>query len=102
MPSTYGYRCKNGHYWELSRSWADYRPTAKCPECRSRGKREYAPAFVAGPFTDQTRELLSVPFGRKKAMKFQRASDVDAALRDFERRYKHFGLEPSHPDKDFT
>lgn len=100
--ATYGYQCPNEHYWELISSWAKRKSRSKCEACGKFGSQVYHPPKVSGPFSDKTRELLAVPFGRKKAMGFKTGKDVDRALADFDRRYKHFGLEPSHPDKDIT
>ena len=102
MPS-YPYSCDNDHSWDVFRAMKDDHGVKQyCPKCGSSGSRVYYPLEVSGSFTDKTREILSVPFGRKKASKFKRAEDVDKALADFDRRYKHFGTGASHPDKDLS
>ena len=102
MPS-YPYKCLSNHSWDLIRSMKNA-PSDKqpCPKCGRTGDRQYVPIETSGTFTQRTRDLLSVPFGRKKAQGFERAGDVDRALADFDKRYGHFGSGASHPEKDFS
>ena len=41
MP-TYGYRCKNGHEFEVWRAFSDP-PLQRCPQCRTKLSRIYYP-----------------------------------------------------------
>ena len=44
MP-TYGYRCENGHEFDLVQRMSD-EPVAECPSCGSRGRRLFFPAGI--------------------------------------------------------
>jgi putative FmdB family regulatory protein len=44
MP-TYGYRCKNGHEFEVVQSISDL-PLQRCPTCRSKVRRIFYPVGV--------------------------------------------------------
>ena len=44
MP-TYGYRCENGHEFDLVQRMSDD-PVAECPSCGSRGRRLFFPAGI--------------------------------------------------------
>jgi len=42
---TYGYRCENGHEFDLVQRMSD-EPVAECPSCGSRGRRLFFPAGI--------------------------------------------------------
>jgi putative FmdB family regulatory protein len=42
---TYGYRCENGHEFDLVQRMSDD-PVAECPSCGSRGRRLFFPAGI--------------------------------------------------------
>jgi putative FmdB family regulatory protein len=42
---TYGYRCENGHEFDLVQRMSD-EPVAECPACGSRGRRLFFPAGI--------------------------------------------------------
>lgn len=65
----------------------------KCETCGKRAKLGLAcnlGSFVRGATLSQkTKDGLRLPFGKKKAAQMQTTKDVDAALVDFQGRYKH-------------
>jgi putative FmdB family regulatory protein len=44
MP-TYGYRCKNGHQFEVFQSFSDA-PLQRCPQCRAKVQRVFYPVGI--------------------------------------------------------
>jgi putative FmdB family regulatory protein len=42
---TYGYRCENGHEFDLVQRMSD-EPVAECPSCGTRGRRLFFPAGI--------------------------------------------------------
>ncbi len=64
----------------------------KCEACGDRAKLGLAPTigFIRNAvLSRKTKEGLRFAFGKKKAGKMQTTKDVDAALYDFQGRYKH-------------
>lgn len=101
----YTYRCAKDHLFDCYQKTFRTGSRKKCPKCGGFGKQTIAsgagPQLIGVQISDKTRKILSVPFGKKKAMAFKTVADVDKAFADFENRYKHFGNGMSHP-KDTT
>ena len=71
MP-TYGYRCKNGHEFEVVQSFSDA-PLQRCPQCRTKLSRIYYPIGIvfkgSGFYKTDSRAALSNGAGSKPAEK---------------------------------
>lgn len=99
MPS-YHYKCPNSHFFHYHCGIYKHKNKRKCPECGKMGAQVLEVPQLSGEFSQKTKDLLSVPFGRKKAQNFKKAKDVDAALADFQRRYPTLGQDPGRAEYD--
>lgn len=64
--------------------------TTKCPKCQAEVLPPDATDNHCG-FSDYTRKMLSLPFGKEAAKNFNSAKDVDACLAKIEKNYGHLG-----------
>lgn len=97
----YSYVCQCGDSFEVYCTYARFRSKRRCKSCnRLASVRIYAPELSGVQISDQTRKILSVPFGRKAASEFKTTEDVRRTIRQIEKKYAHFGKGIDRPSKD--
>lgn len=92
MPQ-YSYYCQpKKHLTERVAPMSKIPAWIKCEECGKRAKLGIAPTigFIRNAvMSRKTKEGLRFAFGKKKAAAMRTTKDVDAALYDFQGRYRH-------------
>lgn len=88
----YSYRCPDNHTFETFNTIRERQDVLPCQTCSRPARQLVTPTLVNGcMMSEKTREILSSPFGRKKAGEMREARDVEKALDNFHKRYPYLG-----------
>lgn len=96
MP-TYPYKCPKNHTFELFEQMSLHRSTVPCEICKAPAFQVFAAPPVNGvQYSEETRKLLSAPFGKRRAATIRDGKDVERLLDGFHKKYPHL-KRPDHP-----